>query len=445
MKEKISKSLQVLLMAGVFMLVGIGMPILPQTNSGAALAASVCPSEATDRSINSNVSTYVVFNNKSTQGIKTYWLDYSGNRKFYRQLNSNESYKQQTYVTHPWVVTDLEDNCLGVYYPESETVEVAIADPAAESSTNEVVWTDWTTVSADLKIATGAITKGSHEITVTSTADPTHNFVQTDGGTDYWKPADPYLSTEVENAPSTPDIVTLNTGGTVTITFSEPVRNPLVALVSWNLGSVKFSAPIEVLSDGKKGYWGTGTAVLNGEKNGFSPQGELHGVIRLPGVYESLSFTHPSENWHGFTIGISDIAEVYNGIVNLDSIENSSKKQAVKVTLPAGEYTISVISQEEGGAYDAWTKNSKVTDCDESGKKCTKGWEHKYFYQLGDTKRVKIKGTGRYETPALALENLPEDVTFTIEEETEAIFYLQDKKDVSNNQGGVSLKIVGKK
>ncbi|MEM9542419.1 MAG: hypothetical protein AAGA60_23365 [Cyanobacteria bacterium P01_E01_bin.42] len=362
MKEKIIKSLQILLMAFVLMLTAIGMPAFPNTNSKVALGA----------------------------------------------------------------------------------IEVAIADPTIATSSNAIVWTDWTEVSADAKIVTGAIIKGFHEIAVTSTADPTHNFVQTDGGTDYWKPADPYLSAEVKNAPSTPDIVTLNTGGVVTIAFSEPVRDPLIALVSWNSGSVKFSAPIEVLSDGKKGYWGTGTAVLNSDKNGFSLQGDLHGVIRLPGVYESFSFTHPSENWHGFTIGISGIAEVYNDVVNLDSVENSSKKQAVKVTLPAGEYTVSVINKEDGGAYDAWTKNSRVQGCDESGQNCTKGWEHKYFYQLGDAKRVKIKGTGRYETPALAIENLPDDVTFTLEEETEAIFYLQDKKDASNNQGGVSLKIVGK-
>ena len=31
---------------------------------------------------------------------------------------------------------------------------------------------------------------------------------------------------------------------------------------------------------------------------------ELKGVIRLPGVHSSITFSHTSENWHGLTIGV---------------------------------------------------------------------------------------------------------------------------------------------
>lgn len=37
--------------------------------------------------------------------------------------------------------------------------------------------------------------------------------------------------------------------------------------------------------------------------------GEVHGVIRLPGTYTSISFTHTSENWHGFTVGVAGLAD----------------------------------------------------------------------------------------------------------------------------------------
>ncbi|WP_088241325.1 hypothetical protein [Calothrix rhizosoleniae] len=93
---------------------------------GVALAASVCPAESESRSISGKVATNVTFANKSSKKVKVYWLDYSGKRTFYKTLKSGTSYKQQTYVTHPWVVTDTSENCLGVYYPDGQarTVEI---------------------------------------------------------------------------------------------------------------------------------------------------------------------------------------------------------------------------------------------------------------------------------------------------------------------------------
>jgi hypothetical protein len=134
-----------------------------------------------------------------------------------------------------------------------------------------------------------------------------YGFAQTDGGTNYWSPSAPYISTEVENAPPASDIIALSTGGDATITFSQTVVNPLIALVSWNGNTVDFGVPIEILSYGA-GYWGNGTPVLNEEGTGFFGSGEVHGVIRLPGSYDSISFTHTSENWHGFTVGVTGVS-----------------------------------------------------------------------------------------------------------------------------------------
>lgn len=72
--------------------------------------------------------------------------------------------------------------------------------------------------------------------------------------------------------------------------------------MSWNGNTVDFGVPIEVLSYGS-GYWGNGTPVLNPTSTGFFGNGEVHGVIRLPGTYSSVTFTHTTENWHGFTVG----------------------------------------------------------------------------------------------------------------------------------------------
>ena len=169
---------------------------------------------------------------------------------------------------------------------------------AAQAAT--VSWTDWTNTSAAASQVFGDLDINGAHVGVTFTG--AYAFAQTTGGTNYWSPAAPYLSSLAGNAPPASDIIALSTGGTATITFSQPVVDPLIALVSWNGNIVDFGVPIEVLSYGS-GYWGNGTPVLNPTSTGFFGNGEVHGVIRLPGTYSSVTFTHTTENWHGFTVG----------------------------------------------------------------------------------------------------------------------------------------------
>ena len=177
----------------------------------------------------------------------------------------------------------------------------ALVSPLSNAAT--VSWTDWT--NADPGVVNGTLDVSGTPVGVTFTG--TYSFAQTTGGTNYWNPAAPYLSATVSNAPPAADIVALNAGGTATITFSQAVTDPLIGLVSWNTNTVDFSVPIEILSFGA-GYWGNGTPVLNAGDTGFFGQGEVHGVIRLPGTYTSVSFTHTSENWHGLTVGVLGLA-----------------------------------------------------------------------------------------------------------------------------------------
>ncbi|MBS0507122.1 MAG: PEP-CTERM sorting domain-containing protein [Proteobacteria bacterium] len=163
-----------------------------------------------------------------------------------------------------------------------------------------VYWTDWTSTSAASSQVFGDLDVGGTNVGITFTG--AYAFAQTTGGTNYWSPAAPYLSSLVGNAPPASDIIGLNTGGKATITFSQAVVDPLIALVSWNGNTVDFGVPIEFLSYGS-GYWDNGTPVMNSTDTGFYGNGEVHGVIRLPGTYSSVTFTHTSENWHGFTVG----------------------------------------------------------------------------------------------------------------------------------------------
>lgn len=48
--------------------------------------------------------------------------------------------------------------------------------------------------------------------------------------------------------------------------------------------------------------------MLNASGTGFLGIGEFHRVIALSGSFYSISFTHTTENWHGFTIRVAGLA-----------------------------------------------------------------------------------------------------------------------------------------
>ncbi|MDZ7583495.1 MAG: PEP-CTERM sorting domain-containing protein [Thiobacillus sp.] len=164
-----------------------------------------------------------------------------------------------------------------------------------------VYWTDWTSVTTAAPGVLGTLNIGSSTVDVAFSGP--YFFAQTSGGTNYWSPSAPYISSAVDNAPPASDIIALNVGGSKTITFSAPVQDPLIALVSWNGNTVDFGVPIDILSFGT-GFFGGGTPILNATGTGFFGSGEVHGVIRLPGSFTSITFTDTSEYWHGLTVGV---------------------------------------------------------------------------------------------------------------------------------------------
>ncbi|HEY1722363.1 MAG TPA: hypothetical protein VGG27_14065 [Magnetospirillaceae bacterium] len=66
-----------------------------------------------------NISTAVNFVNRSTRLIKAFWINYQGQRVFYFDVPPGQSHRQQTFVTHPWVITDEADNCQSIYLPQT--------------------------------------------------------------------------------------------------------------------------------------------------------------------------------------------------------------------------------------------------------------------------------------------------------------------------------------
>ncbi|WFE37994.1 hypothetical protein [Micromonospora sp. WMMD998] len=78
------------------------------------------------RSNGGGPSTFIEFVNVRTRPVVVYWLDYHGRRQRYAVLQAGRSHRQQTYVGHPWVVTDERGRALVCFQPEPRTMRAVI-------------------------------------------------------------------------------------------------------------------------------------------------------------------------------------------------------------------------------------------------------------------------------------------------------------------------------
>lgn len=177
----------------------------------------------------------------------------------------------------------------------------ALLSAGAASAAIDVAWADWT--SSGSNVVNGVINAPGGDVGVTF--DGAYAFAQTSGGTDYWVLGN--YTQGLVNRPTGTDIIGLVNGGAKTITFSQAVTDPFVAFTSWNGNVVTFSSPFTIISQGC-GYWGCGTFTPSNGNLTFTGAGEVHGVLQFQGTFTSLSFTDTSENWHGLTVGVADVA-----------------------------------------------------------------------------------------------------------------------------------------
>lgn len=178
-------------------------------------------------------------------------------------------------------------------------------------------YVDWQTANPGAGSASGTITlPDASTVTVGFQAyNPdgspgTFFFGQTNGGTNYWNPTTPYISSQIDNAPPGTDILALVGGAnqTYVVTLSEAIKDPIMAIVS--LGSpgipttYDFDSPFTIVSQGT-GYWGGNGATLQQLPGDILRGNEGHGTIQFIGTFSTFSWTVPTpENWHGFTFGI---------------------------------------------------------------------------------------------------------------------------------------------
>lgn len=106
------------------------VPALPAAADVATLdgvKATSCADEGTIRSDISQTPTQMQFTNNAEGSVTIYWLNRQGARVRYQTLAKGESHTQGTYVTHPWLIANDQDQCLAIYLPEEDgTVSVDI-------------------------------------------------------------------------------------------------------------------------------------------------------------------------------------------------------------------------------------------------------------------------------------------------------------------------------
>ena len=100
--------------------------------AAAPVAFSESKHPAEERGIKSydeNIEALITFANGSGQTIKIYWIDFDGKRVLYMTLQNGEAYTQQTFLTHPWLITDENDNAWSLHYPDGEPRRVEVSAP----------------------------------------------------------------------------------------------------------------------------------------------------------------------------------------------------------------------------------------------------------------------------------------------------------------------------
>jgi hypothetical protein len=129
-------------------------------------------------------------------------------------------------------------------------------------------------------------------------------------GTNYWTPFPTTYAdgVRVDNGPALSDTIGLFEGdaGTCIVTFSRPVVNPVMAIVSLGrdhvVASSVFNVPFDVVASGA-GYFGDGYLIEDANKTVRGAEG--NGTIQFVGPVNTIRWTIPLyEYWYGFTIGI---------------------------------------------------------------------------------------------------------------------------------------------
>ena len=179
------------------------------------------------------------------------------------------------------------------------------------ASAATIDWIDW--VAKTPTGLLGTIRLGDETVNVTFTGPYTSAFTDNlpEG---YWGPTSTYTNSQVSNAPPRSDMIFIGGGPELlTLSFSQPVPNPIFAIASLGLigdggatriqSSMEFERSFEVLSNGRN-YYGNGLFTLFGSSGNTLTGVESSGTVRLPGNADNVQWRSPlREEVNGVLVG----------------------------------------------------------------------------------------------------------------------------------------------
>ena len=113
------------------------------------------------RSLNSDTRASITFRNQSGMMRGIMWVDFQGQLKPYADLQSGQQVVFDSYLTHPWMVTDGPGNCLRIVLPEpGGSVVVLEPDYQAPSSSGQVEYVPPAKAKKAVKAKTPSCGKG---------------------------------------------------------------------------------------------------------------------------------------------------------------------------------------------------------------------------------------------------------------------------------------------
>lgn len=111
-------------------------PAASSVNALLAEADASCKDQSKLRSQNSKTPIKLTFINRSGAMRGILWLDFDGQPKDYANLSDRERVTLDTFLTHPWMVTDGPGNCLRIVLPKAggQVVELGGGSDASIST-----------------------------------------------------------------------------------------------------------------------------------------------------------------------------------------------------------------------------------------------------------------------------------------------------------------------
>ena len=220
----------------------------------------------------------------------------------------------------------------------SYLVICSISEPSLAAT---VDWTDWQSYVREVGPSYYPSAQGiiGGEVDVTYTGSAWSVFIDC-SSSDYWTEPEPTSapytgSSLIDNRPEC-DAIRLDWPASHTVTFSEPVWMPLMAIVSLGSDSEAVTydfgdgVSFSVLSEGQ-GFVGDGTYTLGA---GSITVNEFNGVIQFDGWVDQISFTSsPGERWHGFTFGLAPAPSAFVISISSTSLSIPTSSNATYTVL----------------------------------------------------------------------------------------------------------------